>query len=62
VQLLHTVLEAGSAHIIGGADGSTAIYVTSTLAPWLCAAAACLVLLVGGICVGMYLYHKQQGK
>ena len=51
--------EAASIGIIGGADGTTAVFVTGSPA-WLIAAAALAVVVVAGAAAALYLHNKNK--
>lgn len=55
--LIHSCNEAASIGIIGGADGPTAIYVTTKMAPRTGIAA---VLLVVVILLAIFSFHKKR--
>ena len=55
--LIHSCNEAASFGIIGGADGPTAIYVTTKMAPKTGIAA---VLLIVVLLVAMFAFHKRR--
>ena len=52
--------ENASIGIIGGADGPTAIFVTSTVAPAVIAAAVVVVLMIVGAIAAIVITHKHK--
>lgn len=54
--------EAGAVGVIGGADGPTAIYTATQLAPSVLAIAIPLVIIVAAVVVGVVLYIRRKKK